>query len=292
MNGSSDIRGLRLALAAYLVVFAAKLAAYFVSGVVALLAESLHTLSDIFISGFLLVAAAYSRKQADETHMFGYGRAQNVAALVAATLFISFTSVELYRQSVPRLFGGETPDYQNVPWAVAVLIGSMLVAAWPLASLFKEKNRGAAAKAQLTELVNDEVGLIAALMGALGIVWGFPIADPLAAIVVATLIAFNALALFRENASFLLGKSPGTAYLAEIERRARAVPGVLAVRDLRAEYVGPDTVHAGMRVAVKAGLPVEEATRIAAEVHRAVHRGQHSGYCFVEIEAEPAAPSR
>lgn len=292
MNDSTNTRGLRLALAAYIVVFAAKLAAYFVSGVVALLAESLHTLTDIFISAFLLVAAAYSRKQADETHMFGYGRAQNVAALVAATLFISFTSFELYRESIPRLFGGETPEYQNVPWAAAVLVGSMLVAAWPLTSLFKEKNGGAAAKAQLMELVNDEVGLIAALLGTLGIIWGFPIADPLAAIVVATLIAFNALALFRENASFLLGKSPGAAYLSEIERRARTVPGVLAVRDLRAEYVGPDIVHAGMRIAVRAGLPVEEATRIAAEVHRAVHHGQHSGYCFVEIEAYAAMAGR
>lgn len=289
MNDSTSTRGLRLALAAYIVVFAAKLAAYYVTGVMALLAESLHTLTDIFISAFLLVAAGYSRKQADAAHMFGYGRAQNVAALVAATLFISFTSFELYRESIPRLIGGETPDYQNIPWAVAVLVGSMLVAAWPLVSLFMEKNRGAAAKAQLMELVNDELGLIAALLGTLGIIWGFPIADPLAAIVVATLIAFNALALFRENASFLLGKSPGAAYLAEIERRARSVPGVLAVRGLRAEYVGPDTVHAGMRVAVKAGLAVEEATRIAAEVHRAVHEGQHSGYCFVEIEAEPAA---
>ena len=69
MNDSSDTRCLWLALAAYLVVFAAKLSAYFATGVVALLAESLHTLNDIFISGFLLVAAVCSRKQADASHM-------------------------------------------------------------------------------------------------------------------------------------------------------------------------------------------------------------------------------
>ena len=39
--------------------------------------------------GFLLVAAVYSRRQADAVHMFGYGRAQNIAALVAATLQVS-----------------------------------------------------------------------------------------------------------------------------------------------------------------------------------------------------------
>ena len=55
-----------------------KLAAYYVTGVMALFAEALHTLSDIFISGFLLLAALYSRRAADERHMFGYGRAQNI----------------------------------------------------------------------------------------------------------------------------------------------------------------------------------------------------------------------
>jgi divalent metal cation (Fe/Co/Zn/Cd) transporter len=83
------------------------------TGVMALFAEALHTLSDIFISGFLLVATLWSRKKADEVHMFGYGRAQNVAALVAATLFISFTSLKLYEEAIPRLFASDEASYQR-----------------------------------------------------------------------------------------------------------------------------------------------------------------------------------
>ena len=49
-QNEAGVRGVPLALVAYLVVFAAKLAAYFILGVVALSAESLHTLTDIFIS--------------------------------------------------------------------------------------------------------------------------------------------------------------------------------------------------------------------------------------------------
>jgi Cation efflux family len=76
---SGDIRGLQLTLVIYIVAFAMKLVAYSLSGVMALLAESLHTLSDIFISDFLLFATYYSRKRADHVHMFDHGRAQNVA---------------------------------------------------------------------------------------------------------------------------------------------------------------------------------------------------------------------
>lgn len=285
MKASEDIRGLQLTLGIYVLIFAMKLIVYFLSGVLALLAEALHTLSDIFISGFLLVATRYSQKQADETHMFGYGRAQNVAALVAATLFISFTSFELYREAIPRLFESEEVAYQNLPLVLGVIIVSMLIAAAPLVKLLRQKTRGAAARAQLTELYNDGLGLLAALLGTLFIIWGQPLADPLAAIIVATIIAINAIRLFRENSSFLLGRSPGPAYLAQVESLARSVSGVLDVHDLRAEYIGPDMVHAGMHIEVQRGLSIEEAERIAEEVEQRIHQGIGSGYCVIHVDA-------
>lgn len=283
----SDIRGLQLALATYVVIFAAKLAAYFASGVMALFAEALHTLSDIFISAFLLVATLYSRRPPDERHMFGYGRAQNVAALVAATLFISFTSFELFREAIPRLFAAEAPAYDSLGLALAVILGSMALGAAPLAKLAWQGSRGSAAKAQLIELVNDQLGLLAALAALGGIAWGFPLADPIAALVVATIIAVNAIGMFVDNARVLLGRSPGPEFIAGLRRTALAVPGVRAINEVRAEFVGPQTVHAGLRIAVGPGLSVAEAAAIASEVERRVHEGTQSAHCFVQ--AEPAA---
>ncbi len=288
MQGTGDVRSLELTLAMYAVVFAAKLGVYLVSGVMVLLAEALHTLSDILISAFLLVATLWSRKEADEVHMFGYGRAQNVAALVAATLFISFTSVTLYAEAVPRLFRPEAASYENLPLALGVLVGSMLLGAAPLVTLLRQKARGAAAKAQLMELVNDELGLLAALVGTLFVLWGRPLADPIAAIAVATIIAANAVGLFRDNASMLLGRSPGREYLDRVAAIARSVPGVLGVHELRAEYIGPDTVHAGMHVVVRRGLPVEEAERIAMEVQTRVEEATGCRHCLVHVDPEKA----
>lgn len=285
MRASEDVRGLKLALGVYTVVFAMKLVVYVMSGVMALLAEALHTLSDIFISGFLLAATIWSRKEADEVHMFGYGRAQSVAALVAATLFISFTSFKLYEEAIPRLFRPEAVTYENLPLALGVLVVSMLIAAAPLVALVRQKARGAAARAQLMELVNDELGLAAALIGTLFVLWGQPLADPIAAIVVATIIAANAVGLFRDNVCFLLGRSPGPEFLAKVERLARSVPGVLGVHELRAESIGPDTVHAAMHIEVRRGLPIEEADRIAEEVRERVHEATGCRYCLVHVDA-------
>ncbi len=293
MKESEDIRSLKIALGAYFLVFVMKLVVYFLSGVMALLAEALHTLSDIFVTGFLLFAAFYSRRSADQVHMFGYGRAQNVAALVAATLFISFTSYKLYEEAIPRLFQPGEETYQNLWLAVAVVVFSMVIAAIPLIRLYTQKQRGAAAKAQLLESINDELGLVAALIGTLFIVWHKPIADPIASIAVATIIAYNGVKLFLENFSFLLGRSPGPEYLARIEKLALSVPGVLGVHDLRAEYIGPDTIHAGLHIEVKSGIPIEEANRIAEEVDRRVHQEVNPGYCIIHVDAtQPAEINR
>lgn len=281
---SHELRSLKLAVGVYVLVFAMKLTAYLATGVMALLAEALHTLSDIFVSSFLMVAAIWSRKEADETHMFGYGRAQNVAALVAATLFISFTSLRLYEEAIPRLFQPEEATYQNISVALGVLVASMFIAAAPLVSLFRQKQRGAAAKAQFMELINDELGLVAALIGTMLILSGIPIADPVASVIVATVIAINAIGLFRENLSFLLGRSPGPEVLARVENIARSVKGVLGVHELRAEYVGPDALHVGMHIEVQRGMPIEEADRIAREVRDQIHRTVEGRYCVVHVD--------
>ncbi len=285
ISQEGDVRSLTFVLGVYFLIFAIKLLIYFMTGVLALFAEALHTLSDIFISGFLLVAIIWSHKEADEVHMFGYGRAQNVAALVAATIFISFTSYELYKEAIPRLFAPEAGNYQNLNLAVGILILSIIIAAIPLINMLKQKKKGAAAKAQLTELFNDELGLLAALVGTLFIMQGQYIADPIASIIIASVIAYNAIGLFRENLSFLLGRSPGHEFLKTIENIALSVDGVLGVHDLRAEYIGPDTVFAGMHVDVKRGTPIEEADRIAEQVRELVHQSVKGGYCVIHVDA-------
>ena len=286
MHEAEDLRSIRLTLVVYVVIFAGKIVAYLATGVMAVFAEALHTLSDIFIAGFLLVALLWARKKADREHMLGHGRAQNAAALVAATLFISFTSFKLYEEAIPRLLHPHEAAHQNLGLALGVLAVSMLIAAAPLVKLFRQKTRGAAAKAQFIELINDELGLLAALVGTLFVMWGKPIADPLAAIVVATIIAINAVGLFRENLSLLLGRAPAPEKMAEIKSAALGTPGVLSVHNLRAEMIGPETIHTALHIEVKRGITIEQADAIATEAKARIHKLTNYGYCIIHMDPE------
>jgi cation diffusion facilitator family transporter len=281
----SSAPGLRLAVATYVAILAIKLAAYLASGILVILAEALHSLSDVIVAAFLLAAERWSRRESDAVHMFGYGRAQNVAALVAATLFISFTSYKLFEEALPRLFYPAVFEPRYMEWALAAIGVSMVVSAAPLWSLLTQRQRGPLAQAMLMELLNDQVGLMAALAGIVGLWWGWTWIDPVATLAVASLIAVNALGLFRENASFLIGRSPGAAVLGALRSAALSVDGVLEVKDIRAEFVGPAIVHAGLHVLVRPGTPVEEADRIADLVRDRVHEQVLGQYCLVRVGA-------
>ncbi len=279
-----EIGNLKLVVISYILVFGLKISAYLATGVVALLAESLHTLSDILISVFLLIAYIWSKRKADEDYMFGYGRAQNIAALVAAILFVFFTGFELYKEAFYHIVNPSHAIYQNLDWAVLILVVSMMISAAPLISLMKHKKKGAVSKAQLSELFNDELGLVAALLGTLFIMWGHPIADPIATIVVATVIVANAVKLFIENSRLLLGKSPGRQFAKHLENLALSVRGVHGFHDLKAEYIGPDMVNASFHIEVPKNISVDEAHAISKKVEAKVLERTTCQSCTIHID--------
>lgn len=284
-----DMRSLKLSAVLYVIIFVAKLGVYFATSVMALLAEAMHTLSDVIVVGFLLLALRWSADEPDEEHMFGHERGQSVAALVAATLFVSFTSIRLYEESLPRLFGFghavATP--QRFELAIGVIVFSMVVAALPIIQMLWQKPSGAAAKAQFLELLNDELGLLAALVGTIMTRLGYPLADPIATALVATLIAWNGIGLFRENFDMVVGRSPGPQVLAQIAKVAAAVPGVLDAHDIRAERYGHGMVRCELHITIAGGTPIEDAHRTELEVRKQVLAIDGLRMCHVHVDASP-----
>lgn len=291
---TSDFRSLRLSLVVYVLLFLVKLGVYFMTSVMALLAEAMHTFSDVIVVLFLLLALRWSSDEPDEEHMFGHERGQSVAALVAATLFVSFTSIRLYEESLPRLFGfgHSVSPPERMDLAIFVLVFSMAVAAIPLFRMLLQKPTGAAAKAQFLELLNDELGLVAALVGTVLTKWGYPMADPIATALVASLIAWNGIGLFRENFDWVVGRSPGQKALSAIAETATSVEQVLDAHDIRAEQYGHELIRCELHITIASGTPIEEAHRIELEVRQRILSLPAMRQCHVHIDAAmPPRPS-
>ena len=68
---------------------------------------------------------------------------------------------------------------------------------------------------------------------------------------------------------------------------------VVAVRDVRADYVGSEAVHVGLRIEVQPGLPVEEAARMFIEKHGAANLGKVAKMHFrtaLRVQGLPEPP--
>jgi len=282
---ATETRGIKIALTSYLILVALQLATYFFTNILVLLAQALEMLSDVLISTFLLLSTFWSRKPADEFHMFGHGRGQNVAALVSATILISFMSLETFREAIPKFFQApEASDFPNISLALIVILVGMFVVAIPIIDILKVKARGASVKAQLVALLKDEFSYVAALIAVVLVGQGYYWADPLASTIVAAFIAFSGVYLFKDNVHYLVGRAPSGQFMEKVEATAKSVEGVLGVHDLKAEYVGPNIVHTGFHIAVAKGTPIEEADRIAEEVKEKVSRETGCQHCVIHVD--------
>ena len=288
---ATKTRGIKIALAIYLILLTLQLATYFATDIIVLLAIAFETLASILIAALLLLSAYYSGKPPDELHMFGYGRAQNVAALVSAVIFITFLALETFRQAIPKLF--QTPQVispLHSTIALAVAISSLLICLIPFIDILRVKGKPASLIAQLVSSLADIFSYGAAVIGITLVHVGIELADPIASVLVGVLIVLGGIYLIRENVNYLLGKGPGREFIRRLESAAMSVEGVLNVHDFRAEYIGPDTVHSGFHIEVAKDTPIEEANRIAKSVREKIDQETGCQYCFIQIE--PADTSK
>lgn len=264
---------------------ALQLTAYLFTNVMVLYAQTLEMLSDVMVSVFLLLSFYWSRKPADEFHMFGHGRAQNVAAMVSATILIFFMSLEAFREAIPKLFQTSEPNgFYNVNLALIVIIVGMFVIAIPSIDILRTKVRGASLKAQMVALLKDEVSYVAALIAVVLVTQGYYSADTFASLFVAFIIALGGIYLLKDNVHYLVGRAPSQQFFEKLESTTKSIKGVLGVHDLKAEYVGPNIIQASFHLEVEKGTSIEDADRIAHEVEEKASEEVNCQYCVIHVD--------
>lgn len=283
---TSETRFLIVSLVGSVGLFFLQLTTYFLSHVFLLLAGAYDSLSDALISGFLLISIYWSKKPADEFHMFGHGRAQNIASLLVSTILIFFLSLETFRSAIPKFFQPTTDEIQNMTLALIVTVIAIIIYAVPLIDIMRSKKNGAAIKTQWYALLEMEIAFIASLIGLLLVRKGYAWVDPVVSVFIGLVIAIAGIKLLVDNVNFLLGRGPGKEYLKKIDKKARLVKGVVDITDIKAEYIGLERIHAGLTIIIKSGTSIEKANQIAKEVKKQIHGLEDTASCFVQIEPE------
>jgi cation diffusion facilitator family transporter len=210
-----------------------------------------------------------SRRHATRRFTYGYDRAEDIAGVLIVLIIVASAFVAGY-ESYLRLIHVEGP--RHLEWAMgAALIGFMGNEAVALYRIKVGREIGSAALVADGQHARiDGLTSLAALAGLLGVSRGYPMADPLAGLLITVAIFFIAYKAGREILARLMD-AIDPQMVEDIERVALEVQGVRLVHDIRARWVGHQ-IYMEIHISVDGHLSVIEGHRRAEEVcHELLH---------------------
>jgi cation diffusion facilitator family transporter len=210
----------------------------YATGAVSIISDGFHSLTDSASNVVGLVGVSVARRPPDRNHPYGHRKYETMASL-AILLFLVVVLVEVLQASINRFLNGGAP--RVFPEGIA-LMATTLAINIGVVSYESRQGRRLHSEVLLADAkhTRSDVLTSGAVLGALlGVWWGFPLLDPLAAIVVAGFIGHACWSIAQE-ASRILGDQ---IVIAEDDVRAvvQSVPEVLGSEKIRtrgsADYV-------------------------------------------------------
>jgi ferrous-iron efflux pump FieF len=248
--------------ASFLIV--AKLAAWYVTGSVSLLASLVDSVMDSFASLINLFAIRYSLQPPDEEHRFGHGKAEPLAGLAQAA-FIAGSAVFLVFHAIDRLRYSHELEQVGIGIGVMILAIVLTVILLGIQRYVIRRTNSTAIRADslhyVTDLLTNMSILLALYLSTLGWTW----ADPVFAIAVAIYIFYSAFHIGHEAFQQLMDRELPDEILEKIQATAMSHPEVTGTHETRTRQAG-QTRFVQLHLELDENLSLKRAHEIADEV--------------------------
>ena len=230
-----------------------------------LIADGIHSLSDLVAAFVVLFANHHSQKDADEDHPYGHQRFETAASLVLGLLLLA-VGVGMVWSAVVKLENPESvPQVHSVALWVAggALVGKELLFRYMLAVAKKVKSSMLVANAW-----HARSDAASSLVVGVGIA-GYPILDPIAALIVGFMVGKMGWEFGWDAMHDLMDRAVDEQEVQAIRQTLLDTPGVAGVHDVRTRKMG-DMVVVDAHLEVDAQITVEEGHDIAVEARQRV----------------------
>jgi cation diffusion facilitator family transporter len=227
---SEVVRVLYRVLVINLAVALAKIALGYATGAISILSDGFHSLTDSASNVVALIGVGVARRPPDENHPYGHRKYETMAS-VGILVFLVVVLMQVVTASIGRLINGGTPRVfpEGIALMTVTLIVNIFVVAYELRAGRRLSSEVLKADAQHTQ--SDVMTSIAVLGALFGVWYGYPLLDPLAAILVAGFIGRACWNIAREASGVLSDQT----VIAEEDVRAvvQTVPGVIGCEKIR-----------------------------------------------------------
>lgn len=233
------------------------------TGSVSLLADTIHNIGDAMTAVPLWIAFLFARRAASRRFNYGFGRVEDLAG-AAIVLVIAFSAAVAGYQSIERLINPREIQYVAAVAAGGAIgfLGNEAVAIFRI-RIGREIN-SAALIADGQHARTDGLTSLAVLIGAVAVWAGFPLADPIAGLIITAVIA----KIVVDSAKSVFGRmldGVDPRVLDEIEHLASHVAGADAQARARGRWIG----HR-LQTEVRIDIAGEESVATARELERRV----------------------
>jgi cation diffusion facilitator family transporter len=262
---------------------AVKLASGLASGSLGLVAESLHSGTDLVAALLTFFAVGIAGKPADRGHQYGHGKAEHLAALAEAAV-LSLVSIAVAGLAVARLAGWVDASVDAHWWAfAAVAVVLTIDLTRTSVSLRTAREYGSAALlSNALHFGSDFAGTVAVLAGLVSVRAGWASGDSVAALFVGVLVLGAAARLMRRNIDVLMDRAPADAVSAARGAILALVPSV-QLRRLRLRHAA-GRAFVDVVIGVSPGAAVEQGHAAADRVEVAVERALPGSDVVVHVE--------
>lgn len=281
--GSRDaVRAVVVSAIALGIAATAELAAGILGHSASVLADGLHNTGDVLTTFVLLFSFAVARRPATRRFTSGFGRIEDVATLVIV-LVIVVTAAAAFAESVRKFLVHE--DYGYVPFSLAA--AAIGVVANLAVSEYKVRvGRGIHSAALEADGVHSRIDAVVSAGAFIGIflagVVGLRLADPMVGILITFAIVYVLAGTVRKL-FYRMMDAVDPELIEEIRAAAEQVPGVLAVTDVRARWVGRE-LWAVMHISTDENSTLKQAHRVVDQVHHDVSHAASLGKLDVHMD--------
>ncbi|MFO7592965.1 MAG: cation diffusion facilitator family transporter [Pseudomonadota bacterium] len=252
----------------------------------ALIADGVHSLSDLATDFMVLFAAKHGSRDADETHPYGHGRFETLAT-VALGIALIVVAGGIAWDAIDRLFHPEELLQPGV-WALIVAVISVLSKEWIYHYTMRaaKKLKSAMLKANAWHSRTDAISSIVVVIGVAGTMAGLEYLDSIAAILVGAMVAKIGWGLAWQSVHELVDTALDPERVELIRKEILGVGGVRELHMLRTRSVGGEAL-VDVHVIVDPKLSVSEGHYIGERVRkRLIEEVQEVTDVMVHVDPE------
>ncbi|MBI3794419.1 MAG: cation transporter [Nitrospinae bacterium] len=253
----------------------------------ALIADALHSLSDLATDFITYVSIKVSHKEPDAEHPYGHGLAETIGTVIIGVVVAVVGIGIMWEEQKHFSNPGATP-HEPTMIALSAALASIAVKEFLFQYTLKigMATNSDSVVANAWHHRSDSLASLAAAVGIGGSMMGYKAMDPLAAMIVGLLILHMGWKITWEAGQDLMERGLSEDKLRALETIIQATPGVLHHHDIRTRKAGRDT-FVDVHIQVHPRISVSEAHNIAESVRRDLRKkAENITDVMIHIDAE------